>query len=192
MAKVTFKRIENSSDIDNVDIEDGAFIVTGDGRSYIDYNGKRVSTNGTPDIQMSDTSTNSVQNKTIKEYIDNSFKDFKETVKPDVLYYNETGSSASTINLTGNTSKYKYIEILYKRSNETHGGSVKIDLSSTFKATLTSTYYTSGTFYIDCKNIQINDTTIGVNGNNVMYSSGGSVTISNVNNIAIYEVLGYE
>lgn len=71
MAKVKFKRISSSSQINNLPVEDGAFIVTGDGKSYVDYDNNRIPTSGTPDTEMSDTSRNTVENKVIKEYIDN-------------------------------------------------------------------------------------------------------------------------
>lgn len=71
MAKANFKRIANSSDIDTLPVEDGAFIVTGDGKSYVDYDENRISVCGTPDSEMSSTSTNTVQNNTIKAYVDN-------------------------------------------------------------------------------------------------------------------------
>ena len=70
MAKVNFKRIEDSSTINDIDIEDGAFIVTGDGKTYIDFGTDRIPTSGTPDSQMSDVSRNTVENKVIKEYVD--------------------------------------------------------------------------------------------------------------------------
>ena len=47
MAKVLFKRIENSDYIDNVTVEDGSFIITGDGKCYIDYGNTRVEMNTT-------------------------------------------------------------------------------------------------------------------------------------------------
>ena len=71
MAKVNFKRVQSVDDLSNLDIIDGNFIVTGDGKTYIDYGNERKGIGGTPDLEMSDTSTNSVQNKVIKEYIDN-------------------------------------------------------------------------------------------------------------------------
>lgn len=70
MAKVNFKRISNSALIDNIDIEDGSFIVTGDGKAYVDYEEERIPICGTPDFEMNDESTNSVENKVIKKYID--------------------------------------------------------------------------------------------------------------------------
>jgi hypothetical protein len=71
MAKVSFKRIEDSGNIDNVEVEDGSFIVTGDGKTYIDYGDSRIAIGGTPDSEMSDISRNTVENKVIKEYVDN-------------------------------------------------------------------------------------------------------------------------
>lgn len=70
MANVKFKRIANSSTINDYPVDDGSFWVTGDGKSYIDYGQNRVPTNGTLDNQMSDTSRNGVENKVIKEYVD--------------------------------------------------------------------------------------------------------------------------
>lgn len=70
MAKVNFKRVQSVDDLSNLDITDGNLIVTGDGNLFIDYNNQRIAVGGTPDIEMSDTSTNPVQNKVIKEYID--------------------------------------------------------------------------------------------------------------------------
>lgn len=71
MAKVNFKRIENSSSIGYYDVEDGTFWVTGDGKTYVDYGNRRISIAGTPDTQMSDISRNTVENNVIKEYVDN-------------------------------------------------------------------------------------------------------------------------
>ena len=70
MAKVSFKRIEDSALIDNYPIVDGSYYITKDGKSYADYDDLRVPIGGTPDSAMSDRSTNSVQNKVVKEYVD--------------------------------------------------------------------------------------------------------------------------
>lgn len=71
MAKVNFKRVQSVNDLSNLDIVDGNLIVTGDGNLFIDYNNQRIAVGGTPDIEMSDTSINPVQNKVVKEYVDN-------------------------------------------------------------------------------------------------------------------------
>ena len=70
MAKVQFKRVESVNDLDSIPIEDGNFIVTGDGKTYVDYGTTRKGIGGTPDNEMSDTSMNSVENKVVKEYVD--------------------------------------------------------------------------------------------------------------------------
>jgi len=72
MAKVKFKRIPCSSQINDLPIEDGSFVITGDGKSYIDYGNDRIPTNGTLDTEISDTSRNAVENKVIKEYVDDA------------------------------------------------------------------------------------------------------------------------
>ncbi len=71
MAKVNFKRIETDNDLDDIEVQDGNFIVTGNGKVYIDYGSRRLAVGGSPDLEMSDTSTNSIQNKIVKRYIDN-------------------------------------------------------------------------------------------------------------------------
>lgn len=83
MAKVLFKRVNDSSELSNIDIEDGSFIVTGDGKSFIDYGQDRLPTNGTPDTIMSDYSSNSVENKVVKKYIDDKIQDVDFTIYID-------------------------------------------------------------------------------------------------------------
>lgn len=85
MAKVNFKRIQNSSQIDNLPVEDGAFIVTGDGKSYIDYGNDRMPTNGTLDTEMSDTSRNAVENKVIKKYVDGNISDINDDLGYEIV-----------------------------------------------------------------------------------------------------------
>lgn len=70
MAKVNFKRINSSNDINNIPIVDGSFIATGDGKSYVDFGSNRIPIGGTPDNTMSDSSSNSVENRVIKQYVD--------------------------------------------------------------------------------------------------------------------------
>lgn len=110
MAKVKFKRISSSSQIDNLPVEDGAFIVTGDGKSYIDYGNNRVPTNGTLDDEMSDLSSNAVENKVIKEYIDNN----TNSLKPTVLWTNPNPNSKfSASQITLSSGDYDFLEIYY-------------------------------------------------------------------------------
>lgn len=70
MAKVNFKRVLTSDDVENLTIEDGSFIITKDGKIFTDYENERISIGGTPDTEVSITSTNSVENKAITNYVD--------------------------------------------------------------------------------------------------------------------------
>lgn len=98
MAKVNFKRVQSIGDLSNLDIVDGNLIVTGDGNLFIDYNGQRIAVGGTPDIEMSDTSINPVQNKVIKEYVDDLGDDVSNLIeKVDNI---ESGITGSTIPIT--------------------------------------------------------------------------------------------
>lgn len=81
MAKVNFKRIQNVNDLNNLDIVDGNLIVTGDGNLFTDYNNQRIALGGTPDTEMSDTSTSPVQNKIIKKYIDDNISENVQDIK---------------------------------------------------------------------------------------------------------------
>lgn len=107
MAKVNFKRIQNSSQIDNLPVEDGAFIITGDGKSYIDDGNDRIPTNGTLDTEMSDTSRNAVENKVIKEYVDDTVADAIDSLQLNLV---ENGDAIKTGRLVnGNVEYIKYV-----------------------------------------------------------------------------------
>lgn len=114
MAWTKFKRIEDSANIDSIDVEDGAFIVTKDGKSYTDFDNERVPIAGTPDDEMDDTSRNTVENKVIKEYVDNNF-----TPKGKILWtnLNPTSNFASqTITLDESLDNYDMYEVLCLQS----------------------------------------------------------------------------
>lgn len=86
MAKVKFIRKETKEQINNLDIVDGQFIVCKDGSAYVDYGNERKGLGGTPDTSVSDTSTNSVQNKVIKEYVDTKTQEAKEYTDEKLIY----------------------------------------------------------------------------------------------------------
>ena len=85
MAKVNFKRIPDSGLIDNVPIEDGSIIITRDGKTYVDFENNRIPVCGTPDDTMSDKSTNTVQNNTIKEYVDSNNKKLSDELRYNLV-----------------------------------------------------------------------------------------------------------
>lgn len=110
MAKVNFKRIENSENINTIDINDGNFIVTGDGKSYIDYGTDRIPTSGTPDTEMSDTSRNTVENKVIKGYVDT----ISSSHEPFLLWRNPNRNAPFSVQtITLSTDDYDYLEVYY-------------------------------------------------------------------------------
>lgn len=106
MANVKFIRKETKEQINNLDIVDGQFIVCGDGSVYVDYGTERKGLGGTPDTAMSDNSTNSVQNKVIKEYVDTKTQEAKEYVdtKTKLNYIIATSTTASSL-----TSEFKVL-----------------------------------------------------------------------------------
>ena len=118
MAKVNFKRIEDSSLIDNYDIEDGSFWVTGDGKTYIDYGTERIAIAGTPDTQMSDVSRNTVENNVIKSYVDDKYDKLGGVIA--WTNPNPTNSfSAGSISLSRTFSEgFDSYEILFRQSNQ--------------------------------------------------------------------------
>lgn len=123
MSKVLFKRIENSANIDNISIEDGNFIVTGDGRSYIDYGENRVPIAGTPDTTMSGTSSNAVANKTVKNYVDTNIENVNANIHNGFILWTNTNLSSdfTAKNITLNSSDYDILDFVfnYSRNNTT-------------------------------------------------------------------------
>ena len=132
MAKVLFKRYETDLEATESDIIDGQFIVTKEGTSYIDYGEERIPTNGTLDDEMSSYSMNGVQNKVIKEYVDNKItdditsqgnvaptagtvKDYVDGKHGDTLLFSDnspTGKYTHTLVLSENALKFRELVIL--------------------------------------------------------------------------------
>lgn len=117
MARVNFKRISDSTQIDNIPFEDGNFIVTKDGKTFIDYENERINPGLSTDTQMSDSSRNAVENKVIKKYIDDMYKKLAGTI----VWTNpnpNTAFGAQTITLQKAFSDgYDSYEILFKQNN---------------------------------------------------------------------------
>lgn len=108
MANVLFKRVEDSTQLDNVPVVDGSFYVTGDGKSFIDYNGERLPVGGTPDTEMSDRSRNTVENNVIKQYVDNSI------IPRKILWTNPNPNNGfNPQDITLNSDDYDILEIYY-------------------------------------------------------------------------------
>ena len=195
MAKVKFKRIANSSQIDDLPIEDGSFVITGDGKSYIDYGNSRVPTNGTLDDEMDNTSRNGVENKVIKEYVDNTKQEAIDYVTPVVLFESTNGTS-STVTLSDDKSNYEYIEIL----GRTNGNS---PISFKVKTTLNNFDLSAIDYNLDLRTgimwgkvarYTFNSSSLvptKMQWINMTDNTGGSQT-SGFNIFYIYKVLGYK
>lgn len=126
MSNVLFKRLEDSSELDNMPVIDGSLYITKDGKTFIDYDEDRIPVGGTPDTEMSDRSTNTVENKVIKEYVDTNF-----IQKGKILWTNanpESNFNPQTITL--NSSDYDILEFVFRYSA---GNDAKMFFMKTFK-----------------------------------------------------------
>lgn len=127
MAKVKFKRFLSDGDLDNVSIEDGSFIVTKDGTSYVDYVDERVAFGTTPDTEMSDESIHTVQNKVIKSYVDSEVNDVQTNLNKIGKTLWEGSFSTGTLTVSG-ISDYTMIIVqvgaLLMFGSQRYGGSI--------------------------------------------------------------------
>lgn len=196
MAKVRFKRINTASQIDNVPIQDGSFIVTGDGKSYIDYGLNRVPTNGTLDSEMSDDSLNGVENKVIKTYVDNAKQEAINYSKPIVLWENSSPTSSfSSQSISLSSSDYNYIEIYYYDWVTSSRRDIKcvkalkgynINLDAVFQSTTESMMYLASrrVIYTDATHLSVT---------NVKGLNSQQLTVESINEICVpVKILGYK
>lgn len=196
MADVKFKRIENSSSINEIPISDGNFIVTKDGKSYIDYDSDRIPTNGTPDTQMSDISRNTVENKVIKEYIDNQINISKTETAPKLLWRNSdpyTPFSEQIITL--NDDDYNMLEF-FATSWYMNGYRklVSVRLPKGISGIITTQFVTpANSFYIASRIIDYRDVTHFTIANSRAVDSGNISNVLTNNEVLIpYCVVGYK
>lgn len=193
MAKVSFKRIESSNNIDNIDIVDGNFIVTGDGKSYIDYGINRTPIGGTPDSEMSDTSRNTVENKVVKEYVDNSIDNAKSEVNGQILWENPNKSStfvSQTITLS--SGDYDVYEIFYYNwVNQKLYSSVKTKKGN--NVILQTMILSSNMGYVGARNVYYSSPTSLSFGDNYSIIDNNTIVVGARNewNVPIY-VIGYK
>ena len=194
MAKVNFKRIEDSSLIDNYDIEDGSFWVTGDGKTYIDYGNERISIAGTPDAQMSDISRNTVENKVIKDYVDDSIDNTKLELGGKILWTNPNPNNGMiTKTITLSDDDYDMLEVIYynwisQKYYSSSKGKKGTDIA------LYSMISTNSKAYMSIRVISyVSDTSLTVN-NNITLVDNNSFTSGQINNdwgIPVY-IIGYK
>lgn len=128
MPKVEFKRVETDAEVENIDIKDGQLIYSKSGKTYMDYGDERIATGSgggsvNVDTEMSDISENAVQNKVIKEYVDDQVNSIPEEVivsdtqptgddwklwidsdkQTDNTYYNDNGTPTNIKTTTYDT-----------------------------------------------------------------------------------------
>lgn len=130
MPKVEFKRVETDEEVENINIKDGQLIYSKTGKTFMDYGNERIPTGSggssvDVDTEMSDISENAVQNKVIKEYVDNEIEDVKDLI-PNLS--NEYGTSDSN----GYTQQYinGLVNIIYPV------GSIYMSVNNTNPSTL--------------------------------------------------------
>lgn len=194
MAKANFKRIEDSSTIDDIDIEDGAFIVTGDGKTYVDFGTNRIPTSGTPDSQMSNTSRNTVENKVIKEYVDDNLTNFMN--KPILLWENQDPYTVfNEQQITLNSDDYDMLCIIATSWNRAgYRKSVSVITSKNISGLLQTQFVSDiGEMYIGTRVVEyIDDTHFTVR--NALGVGGQSITTVRQNNEVLIPryIIGYK
>jgi hypothetical protein len=186
MSWAKFKRIDDSNNIDDIDFEDGAFIVTKDGKSYTDFDDERVPIAGTPDNEMSDTSRNTVENKVIKEYVDTELNSYEP--KGKIIWTNPNPTNnfdAQTITLDESLDNYDEYEILVLQST-TNSRLISTGRIPVGHGTIIS-YNTSSYLYRPTGTIVSGDTISFEDGKGVV---GTTVTVQNESIVPMY-VIGY-
>lgn len=119
MAKVTYKRVETNDLVNGIPIVDGQLIYSKQGKTYMDYGEERVAINGTTDTEINDSSTNPVENRIVKQYVDTQIALLNNNIhNGSILWTNPNPSSdfsASTITL--NSSDYDILIWLFQRQS---------------------------------------------------------------------------
>lgn len=119
MAKVTYKRVATNDEVSGLPILDGQLIYTGQGKTYMDYETNRIPINGTTDTEMNDSSTNPVENRIIKGYVDASIQNIQTTIPEAFIMWTnpdpETAISTAT-EIYMNTDDYDMYEVVYSIS----------------------------------------------------------------------------
>jgi hypothetical protein len=186
MSKVFFRRIADSTSIDQFPVEDGCFWITGDGRSFIDYDNDRIPIAGTPDTQMSNSSRNAVENKVIKEYVDTRLSLYE--TKGKIIWTNPNPTNnfdAQTITLDESLDNYDEYEILVLQST-TNSRLISTGRIPVGHGTIIS-YNTSSYLYRPTGTIVSGDTISFEDGKGVV---GTTVTVQNESIVPMY-VIGY-
>ena len=116
MAKVSYKRVETNDLVDGVPILDGQLIYSKQGKTYMDYGTDRVAINGTTDTEMSDNSTNPVENSVIKNYVDTQISTVSNNIHNGFILWQNSDPTvpiSSDLVISLNSSDYDVYEVFY-------------------------------------------------------------------------------
>ena len=121
MAKVTFKRVQTNDEVSGISILDGQLIYSKQGKTYMDYGTDRVPINGTTDTAMSDSSTNPVENRVIKSYVDTNIATLDNKIDNGTILWTNPDPSVpfagQTLTLSDSLDNYDCYEILYAQDS---------------------------------------------------------------------------
>lgn len=195
MAKVDFKRVKTNAEVNNIDIKDGNFIVTGEGKTFIDYENERKAIGGTTDIEMSDTSTNSVENRVIKQYVDeNSVKN----ILPETIFEGKCLFANDIIKVDEKFKKVDVYIYAYDEdstySNKNNKYILPIDTSeSNVDFTIGDLCSMSGTNWIELEMVFFTNRTLRADYCGIFKSFNSQPIYKNNNpNFYVYKVVGYK
>lgn len=119
MAKVTYKRVQTNDEVSGIPVLDGQLIYSKQGKTFMDYGTDRVPINGTTDSAMSDSSTNPVENRIVKSYVDTQINNlFIPTAQ--ILWTNPdpTASISTDTTITLSSDDYDVLECFFITAND--------------------------------------------------------------------------
>lgn len=117
MAEVIYTRKETDAEVNNIAVEDGQIIYTKEGHVFMDFGASRIPMQNTPDDEVNNTSTNSVQNKVIKEYVDNSISVIDNKIHNGTILWENPDDTINFTHqtITLNSDNYNVILWFFKR-----------------------------------------------------------------------------
>lgn len=102
MAKVNFMRKLTDEEVQNIEVVDGQFLVSGEGTAYVDYNGKRVPLGDKASISQLRTALGLDNDTYVEEEVYS---------KGELVVYNHTLYECSQDNVTGEFDNTKWLAL---------------------------------------------------------------------------------
>lgn len=204
MEEIKVTELPEASQMNNDDLL--MIVQSGTNKKITKSNSKFLDVKNTYDTSTTEPYSCSYVNNAIPALYDNySTSDidgyscrYINELQPVVLYNSTTGGTTEQVNLSDSVANYSYIEILY-RSNDGVGYKMSTgrlsDMNNCVTTLVFQHYPVNGTVYTKMREINISGTTI-TTANAAEYfinrGSGGTLSITDTNNIYIYRVLGYK